>query len=81
MPPDPSTLPVLPELPDYPSPGQIGGVIMNAVFLDSLDFDALQMSRINRLIEGAVRRVPEQYFWQHRRFKSRPPGEPPIYRR
>ncbi len=38
-------------------------------------------TRINRLIEGAVRRVPEQYFWQHRRFKSRPPGEPPIYRR
>lgn len=37
--------------------------------------------RINRLIESAVRRVPEQYFWQHRRFKSRPPGEPPVYRR
>ncbi len=37
--------------------------------------------RINRLIEGAVRRVPEQYFWQHRRFKSRPPGEPPVYKR
>jgi KDO2-lipid IV(A) lauroyltransferase len=37
--------------------------------------------RINRLIEGAVRRVPEQYFWQHRRFKSRPHGEPPVYRR
>ncbi|MGZ8422762.1 MAG: LpxL/LpxP family Kdo(2)-lipid IV(A) lauroyl/palmitoleoyl acyltransferase [Nitrospira sp.] len=37
--------------------------------------------RINRLIEGAVRRVPEQYFWQHRRFKSRPPGAPPVYRR
>lgn len=37
--------------------------------------------RINRLIEGAVRRVPEQYFWQHRRFKSRPPGDPPVYRR
>ena len=37
--------------------------------------------RVNRLIEGAVRRVPEQYFWQHRRFKSRPPGEPPVYER
>ena len=33
------------------------------------------------LIENAVRRVPEQYFWQHRRFKSRPPGEPPLYKR
>ena len=38
-------------------------------------------ARINRLIEGAVLRVPEQYFWQHRRFKSRPPGEPSIYQR
>lgn len=38
-------------------------------------------TRINRLIENAVRRVPEQYFWQHRRFKSRPPGEPPLYKR
>ena len=55
-PPDPASLPVLPELPAYPSPGQIGGVLMNAVFLDSLDFDALQMSRINRLIES----LPEE---------------------
>lgn len=35
--------------------------------------------RINQLIEGAVRRAPEQYFWQHRRFKSRPPGTASIY--
>ncbi|MFO0691119.1 MAG: patatin-like phospholipase family protein [Myxococcota bacterium] len=55
-PPDPASLPALPELPAYPSPGQIGGVLMNAVFLDSLDFDALQMSRINRLIEA----MPEE---------------------
>jgi len=51
-PPDPALLPSLPELPAYPSPGQIGGVLMNAVFLDSLDFDALQMSRINRLLHA-----------------------------
>ena len=24
--------------------------------------------------------APEQYLWVHRRFKTRPPGEPPIYR-
>lgn len=23
---------------------------------------------------------PEQYLWVHRRFKTRPPGEPPVYR-
>ncbi len=35
----------------YPSPAQIAGVLMNAVFLDMLDYDALQMNRINRLVE------------------------------
>ena len=50
--------------------------------LDRFPSDAVldDTARINRLIETAVRRVPEQYFWQHRRFKSRPPGEPPVYR-
>ena len=36
-------------------------------------------ARINQLIETAVRRYPEQYLWQHRRFKTRPAGEPPLY--
>jgi len=34
----------------YPSPAQIAGVLLNAVFLDMLDYDALQMSRINQLV-------------------------------
>ena len=24
--------------------------------------------------------APEQYLWVHRRFKTRPPGEPSVYR-
>ena len=36
-------------------------------------------ARLNLEIENLVRRVPEQYFWLHRRFKTRPPGEPGIY--
>jgi KDO2-lipid IV(A) lauroyltransferase len=36
-------------------------------------------ARINGLIEAAVRRHPEQYLWQHRRFKTRPPGEAGLY--
>ncbi|MFP3373792.1 hypothetical protein, partial [Pseudomonas sp. SIMBA_068] len=24
---------------------------------------------------------PEQYLWAHRRFKSRPPGEPKLYKK
>lgn len=34
---------------------------------------------MNRTIEARVRITPEQYFWVHRRFKTRPLGEPPIY--
>jgi len=36
-------------------------------------------ARINQVIEVAVRRSPEQYLWTHRRFKTRPPGRPPLY--
>lgn len=34
---------------------------------------------MNRVIEARMRTMPEQYFWVHRRFKTRPPGEPPVY--
>lgn len=36
--------------------------------------------RINRLVEQAIRQQPEQYLWAHRRFKTRPEGEPSLYR-
>jgi KDO2-lipid IV(A) lauroyltransferase len=34
---------------------------------------------INAEIEDQVRDCPSQYLWIHRRFKTRPPGEPPFY--
>ncbi|HTT13865.1 MAG TPA: lysophospholipid acyltransferase family protein [Burkholderiaceae bacterium] len=36
-------------------------------------------ARMNREIECWVERIPDQYLWTHRRFKSRPQGAPPLY--
>jgi KDO2-lipid IV(A) lauroyltransferase len=36
-------------------------------------------ARMNRWIESEIRKNPAQYLWVHRRFKTRPPGEPPLY--
>jgi KDO2-lipid IV(A) lauroyltransferase len=36
-------------------------------------------ARLNRLIEDWVRVDPPQYYWVHRRFKTRPEGEARIY--
>lgn len=42
------------------------------------DLDA-DTRRMNACIEDLVRTMPAQYYWVHRRFKTRPPGEPKIY--
>lgn len=34
---------------------------------------------MNKIIEGLVRAHPAQYFWLHKRFKTRPEGEPSLY--
>lgn len=36
--------------------------------------------RMNAFIEERVLEMPAQYLWSHRRFKTRPPGEPGLYR-
>lgn len=36
-------------------------------------------ARGNALLEDLVMSMPAQYYWVHRRFKSRPPGEPSLY--
>ena len=44
---------------------------------DSVEADTEFM---NRFIESQVLRMPEQYFWLHKRFKTRPAGEQRYYK-
>jgi NTE family protein len=40
-----------PEVVGYPPPAQVAGVLMNSIFLDLLDHDALELERLNALLE------------------------------
>ena len=35
--------------------------------------------KFNKVIEDYVRKYPDQWLWVHRRWKTRPEGEPPLY--
>ena len=41
---------------------------------------AADAARMNAFIEAQILRDPAQYLWVHKRFKTRPPGEPSVYR-
>jgi KDO2-lipid IV(A) lauroyltransferase len=43
------------------------------------DDDVTAATRLNDQLETFIRIHPEQYLWMHRRFRSRPEGEPPFY--
>jgi KDO2-lipid IV(A) lauroyltransferase len=43
---------------------------------DDLEAD---VRRLNAFVEAQAMRMPEQYFWVHKRFKTRPPGEASVY--
>ena len=40
---------------------------------------AADTRRMNAYIEERIREMPEQYFWLHKRFKTRPEGEASLY--
>ena len=40
----------------YPPPAQVAGILMNAIFLDALEFDSSNVQRFNRLLE----KLPEE---------------------
>lgn len=39
----------------------------------------IDTQRIQAALERAIRAYPDQWLWIHRRWKTRPPGEPPLY--
>jgi KDO2-lipid IV(A) lauroyltransferase len=41
--------------------------------------DVADASIINLMLENAIKQQPDQYMWVHRRFKTRPKGEPSVY--
>ena len=42
--------------------------------------DALSdTARMNRELQALIETMPEQYYWVHKRFKTRPEGEPAFY--
>lgn len=53
-----------PSIVGYPPPAQVASILMNAIFLDLVDEDALRLTRINELLErcpeardGSLRKV------------------------
>lgn len=71
---------VIPFFP-YRLPGDKGyRLVIGEPLKDFPSGDAVQdATRVNRVIEEAVRQAPDQYLWVHKRFRHRPPGEAPIY--
>jgi Kdo2-lipid IVA lauroyltransferase/acyltransferase len=43
------------------------------------DDATIDTARVNACVERMVRDAPAQYLWIHKRFKTRPPGEAPVY--
>jgi KDO2-lipid IV(A) lauroyltransferase len=35
--------------------------------------------RLHARLESVIREYPDQWLWIHRRWKTRPPGEAPVY--
>ncbi len=41
--------------------------------------EAQDTQEIHAVMESIIRLYPDQWMWIHRRWKTRPPGEPPLY--
>jgi KDO2-lipid IV(A) lauroyltransferase len=55
-------------------------VNFSSVWTDFPSRDAkADTKRMNRELQELVLATPDQYYWVHKRFKTRPPGEPSVY--
>jgi KDO2-lipid IV(A) lauroyltransferase len=53
---------------------------INLVRTGNDDADAIANTALfTKVIEDYVRRYPDQWLWVHRRWKTRPEGQPPLY--
>jgi len=54
--------------------------VLSPAWNDFPSKDATQdTARMNRELEAAIRTMPAQYYWVHRRFKTRPEGQDGVY--
>jgi len=71
---------VLPMYPVYdPQSRKYDVYLLPALENYPSDDPVADLTRINAFIEEFARKAPEQYWWIHRRFKTRPEGEPAFY--
>ena len=40
---------------------------------------AADTQRVHAFLESVIRQYPDQWLWIHRRWKTRPAGEPDLY--
>jgi Kdo2-lipid IVA lauroyltransferase/acyltransferase len=53
---------------------------VETVASDDAERDTIENTRrFNAVFADMVREHPEQWIWMHKRWRTRPPGEPPIY--
>jgi len=63
-------------LPGFPQRYRVTFEPVEFVPTGDMERDVLSLTEAHtRHLENHVRRAPEQYFWQHRRWKTRPPDE------
>jgi KDO2-lipid IV(A) lauroyltransferase len=65
--------------PGWPQRYRVSLRRIGAAPTGELEDDVIRLTREHTAaLERAVRAAPEQYFWQHKRWKRRPPEEPPL---